>query len=322
VALSTALPRQASRFGDDGWVLEDLRLVARDDVFSTTDARAMGVGSAALARLTARQEVTHLMRGWYAVGPPPDARVLHRLRTAALVRQYEGRAVASHHSALLLDDLPLYRADLSRVHLCRVADRHTRRTATFSMHPALGDRPAESPSAARSLSVPTAVAVVQAGMVNHPMTALVAADAALHRGLTSASDLAEALGSLSRQPGLAGVRAILNHADGRHESPGETCLAHVLRLLAFDAIPQVWVEDAPERWRVDFLLKDAPVVVEFDGLQKYASGAEALVREKLREDRLRALGYEVVRITWADLAHPERIRRLLEAAVRRAHRAA
>jgi len=48
-------------------------------------------------------------------------------------------------------------------------------------------------------------------------------------------------------------------------------------------------------------------VVEFDGAVKYAGadGRAALVAEKLREDRLRALGYEVVRIVWSDLARPD-----------------
>lgn len=65
--------------------------------------------------------------------------------------------------------------------------------------------------------------------------------------------------------------------------------------------------------RVDFLFRAARVVVEFDGAVKYAGadGRDALVREKRREDALRALGYRVVRLTWADLRRPERVRALL-----------
>jgi len=36
-----------------------------------------------------------------------------------------------------------------------------------------------------------------------------------------------------------------------------------------------------------------------------AAAAEVLWQEKRREDRLRALGLEVVRIVWADLYRPE-----------------
>lgn len=69
---------------------------------------------------------------------------------------------------------------------------------------------------------------------------------------------------------------------------------------------------------MDFLLEDR-VVVEFDGMLKYENPAD-LAAEKLREDRLRALGYEVVRLTWADLADAEVVRAKVEAARERARR--
>ena len=70
--------------------------------------------------------------------------------------------------------------------------------------------------------------------------------------------------------------------------------------------------------RVDFLLGEK-VIVEFDGLMKYAdaAGREALAAEKQREDLLRSLGYEVVRLTWADLARPKRVEALIRSAMRR-----
>ena len=43
--------------------------------------------------------------------------------------------------------------------------------------------------------------------------------------------------------------------------------------------------------------------MKYDG----ADGRAALVAEKRREDALRALGYVVVRVTWADLASPARV---------------
>ncbi|WP_204912841.1 hypothetical protein [Microlunatus spumicola] len=42
-------------------------------------------------------------------------------------------------------------------------------------------------------------------------------------------------------------------------------------------------------------------------------------REKVREDLLRDLGWQVVRWTWADLEHPEVIVERLLRAFRRAH---
>ena len=59
--------------------------------------------------------------------------------------------------------------------------------------------------------------------------------------------------------------------------------------------------------------------MEFDGLVKYADagGRTALAAEKHREDRLRSMGYQVVRLTWADLARPQRVEALIRTAMRR-----
>ena len=85
----------------------------------------------------------------------------------------------------------------------------------------------------------------------------------------------------------------------------------VLDGLGVEAEQQVVIRDHDGRFvaRVDFLLPALRVVVEFDGAVKYegADGRNALIREKRREDALRALGYRVVRLTWSDLRRPERV---------------
>jgi very-short-patch-repair endonuclease len=73
--------------------------------------------------------------------------------------------------------------------------------------------------------------------------------------------------------------------------------------------------------RVDFLVGDR-VVVEFDGRVKYGmDGRRAeddLWAEKRREDELRALGYIVVRIVWAQLERPDLVAQRVLAALRQA----
>jgi very-short-patch-repair endonuclease len=98
-------------------------------------------------------------------------------------------------------------------------------------------------------------------------------------------------------------------------------------LLGIAATPQVAITRANAV--VDFLLDEAPVVIEFDGRVKYGREADepdpfgrrrsreqVVWEEKRREDRLRELGYEVVRVTWSDLDSPRelatRIRRAIE----------
>lgn len=141
-------------------------------------------------------------------------------------------------------------------------------------------------------------------------TALIAADAAVGRGLVTPRQLEVAAADLPMGTrGAAAIRRALADADGRHESPGETRLARVCRELGYELEPQVWIGP----WRVDFLLAGTKVVVEFDGKVKYRT-REDLLTEKRREDDLRRRGYIPVRIMWADLARPERVRELIEAA--------
>ena len=208
----------------------------------------------------------------------------------------------------MLAGLPLLDIDLTRVHLTRVEDRQSRRQPAFTVHPALG--------VALTKKQRLAVAIVQSGAANRPVSALAAADAALSRRLLSPADLAHACALMQRHPRTGTTRAALAHADGRHESPGETRLAQVLRHLGVAATPQVVLRRDGTHYRVDFLLDDAPVVIEFDGKVKYES-RDDLFSEKRREDALRSWGYEVVRVTWADLSHPERVAGLIEAARRR-----
>jgi len=71
--------------------------------------------------------------------------------------------------------------------------------------------------------------------------------------------------------------------------------------------------------RVDFLFRAQRTIVEFDGLVKYgaADGRQALVNEKRREDALRSLGYQVVRLTWRDLYDPGQVDRQIREAFAR-----
>ena len=78
---------------------------------------------------------------------------------------------------------------------------------------------------------------------------------------------------------------------------------------------QVWLGSADDRiGRVDHYWREHRTVAEADGAVKYAAGT-GLFEEKLREDRLRDAGFEVVRYTWDEaLRFPE----LLAARIRRA----
>lgn len=294
-------------------------------IFSTADAVSAGLTWRDLARLVKDDRVVALTRGWYALstapllreGDSPAERRRHRhaLTTRALLRSYDGVAVASHHSGLVLRSLPVYRSDLSRVHLTRTHDTLSRRRPGLTLHEQVIG------AGSRDGLIDPAVACIQAGITNGAMAGLVAADALLHRGLATEDDLTAAMG-LFRGPGTAGVRRILQHVDARSESPGETRLRHAMTLMGLRAIPQFRIEDGSFLAFVDLLLEAERVCVEFDGFVKYGrtvaspgdpSPGEVVFAEKVREDHIRALGYGFVRVVWNELDDLPLLRRRLEA---------
>jgi len=294
------------------------------DVIDAATLRERGLTSHDVEALCGAGRLHRLARGWFATREPTGEVDRHLPTLRALLHHFEGRAAASHHSRLLASGIPVWRADLSVVHLTRTADRGAGSRAGYRLHPLLGGLTVSDTG--RGPAVPLTAAVVQTGIVNGPMDALIAADAALHLGLADRSALDDALRLFEGRTGIAPVRAALAHADGRHESPGETRLAGVLRDLGIAATPQVRVDTRLGPKRVDFRLHDHPVVLEFDGAVKYRPradlGTDPLFEEKLREDAIRDEQHEVVRVVWRHLSDPGGIHRRVDDAVARTRRRA
>ncbi|MDQ0662051.1 hypothetical protein QFZ35_000549 [Arthrobacter ulcerisalmonis] len=111
------------------------------------------------------------------------------------------------------------------------------------------------------------------------------------------------------------------------ESVGESYSRAVFELLGFEqpALQHAFADREGFIGRSDFWWPAQGVVGEFDGKSKYVQAAlrggitaeEAVYREKIREDRIRALGHGFVRWRWVDLQNPDRLRtKLLAAGVR------
>ena len=148
-----------------------------------------------------------------------------------------------------------------------------------------------------------ALAVVQSADLSL-RAGLVGADAGLRTGALELRDL-------RRLAASGPARQVAALASPLSESPGESWTRLVLAGIGVEAEQQVEIHDHAGRFvaRVDFLVAAERLVIEFDGAVKYAGadGRDALVHEKRREDALRALGYRVVRLTWADLHDPARL---------------
>jgi hypothetical protein len=316
---------------------------AVNGVVSASEADAVGIGSSCRRRLCRDGTIKRLVRGWYAVPLADGTRpwtvgegwerteCIHRLTTIALTRSFEGRAAASHYSSLSVRSIPTWPATLDVVQLTRLNDDHSRHRTGAVLHPRTTGATAVTDDGV--LTVPVAEAVVGTALLGFGhrdpgilgLSALIAADHALRTGACSEIELARELRRRSGHPGVVVARAFLQHRDARHETPGETRTAHVLRQLGHAFTPQVEVVCHGRSRVLDFLLDDHPVAVEFDGMVKYkGTGQEASVivhQEKLRESEVRqAIECEFVRVTWPGLDRPRLLGQEIDAAIERAER--
>jgi very-short-patch-repair endonuclease len=286
-----------------------------DGVFTTADARAVGLSPFDLVRMCRHGRLVHLARGIYAApaAEPLSAERAHRRLAAGVCRLYPD-AVLTHHSAAIVHGLPVFDLEerLGRVLLARPVSMER-----LAEHWIIRPRPAWLGSSTGP-GLPTsdvASTLVMHALEHGTMAGVVALDRALHQGSVQLSEVETVAGHVAGWPRSHRVRTMVAYADGRSESVGESRLRVDLSVGGIELEPQVVIRDDNGRFvaRVDLAVRGSKVVIEFDGAVKYADGGrEALMAEKRREDTLRRLGYIVVRFTWADLYRPG----LLVAAVR------
>lgn len=237
----------------------------------------------------------------------------HLLAARAALAAASSGLVLSHESAAIAWDFHLWRGAPELVHL--TTDRPTggRRDRMRHVHAHRLD--AEDVTERHGLPTTTAARTIADLACALPFDeAVCVGDSALRSQAVAPELLAAALARCGRRRGTAKARRVLSLLDGRSESVGES--RSRVYFDRFDVpAPDLQVEIVVDgkTYRVDFLWDG--IVGEFDGLSKYAGdqGGDAVVREKLREDALRAAGYVVIRWTWPDLADGRLARRVLVA---------
>lgn len=294
------------------------------DLFTTARLREVGVDESEQRRLVRAGELIRVRHGVYRPGGHLDPEAERLMSVRGTVPLLDGRAVVSHASAAVLHALPVPRSTLKRVCVTRPGASRGYQTKALRVRgcPVSDDEIVEvdglrvtSPARtavdlARELAFPWAVGVV---------------DAALRSGVRK-DVLRDHVVAGARWPGNSRARAAVEFADGRSESVGES---RSRVLFAQAGLPPTALQYGVA-WngtfvgRADFAWEDRGVLGEFDGLAKYGrlrhpdeTVADAVVREKVREDRLRDAGYLVVRWTDAEQDAPSmllrRVRAVLDA---------
>lgn len=302
----------------------------RVDILLTAALSARGYNSSDLARLCRRQELEQLRRGAYTLprGADRSPEQQHRDLVLATAAQLRDGAVISHGSAAVLHGLPVWADALSAVSITRSRNYGAKRRAMVTVHAATL-RP-EDVTTLSGVRVTSLARTVHDLSRSRPFPqAVAAADKALQLGI-STDDLRHTLIALERWPGARQARRVAEFADGRSESVGES-LSRVQ--LQADGLPKpaLQYEVRSPRGelvgRSDFGWEEQRTLGEFDGRIKYGRllkpgqpVEDVLFAEKVREDALRDLGWQVVRWTWADIDRPGVLRERLERAFARGRR--
>ena len=276
------------------------------------------------SRRTGRWVTVH--RGTYCAADAVAAlryEQLHRLRAWAIASR-SPHLVVSHISAAAVWELPIWGVSLERVHLTRIARGGGRVSPGRVVHAVPLD-PSEITDGAHTRVTTVPRTLVDIACSTPFATTVIASDAALRRGLLGADDLTHALARTRHRRGAAAARRALAFADRRSESAGESRTRLILSAQGLpEPVLQIRIYDRAGNLvgRVDLGYPELGVLIEFDGMVKYRkplrSGQqpeEVVIAEKRREDRLRSLGYTVVRFVWSDLADPAAMAATVSAAL-------
>ncbi len=270
-----------------------------DGIFTTAQARLIGISDEHLAGLRARKEVRSLARSVYALPTvvPEDPLALHELRTRAALLVYPDAWPCSA-SALALSGVATWGTNLGLADIVRPVRREvlTALCRIRPPHPRL--RPADSDEGR------IAGAVVQTALDHGHLAGIVSADSASHEGRTTEEEIRSVASAVKGWARAGRVRTMLAFMDGRAESIGESRLRVLVTVGGLRLVPQFGILDNGRIVaRVDFLVDGTNLCLEFDGRVKYAQDPESLWREK-REDRIRRLGFRVERVIWSQLERP------------------
>ncbi len=297
------------------WSADDPRL---SRIWLRKELIASGFNDRSIATMVAAGELHRVRYGSYVNGDAwrrASETQRHSILVRAVVRRANADVVVSHTSAANEWEVALWDRPHDVVHLTRTDQAAGRREAGVLQH--LGELRDGDVVVRHGIAVtsPTRTALDCACVLDVEHALVIICDL-LHRRLTTLEELQAMEKLMSQWPGSLGVRLVLGLADPGCESVGERRFLHLAwkqGLPRPEAQHEV-TDEVGQRYRLDFAWPEHRVWLEFDGRVKYErflkegeSVTDAVLREKRREEEIaRLTGWRCIRITWADLEHPER----------------
>lgn len=235
-------------------------------------------------------------------------------------------AVLSFDSAMYAHTGISWGLDLSRVHVTRLDGRHPRREAGVVSH--IGRTTEDDVVWIDGLPVMNpSRTVIEVASSHSVEVAMVHSSLALNAGLVEIDDLYAGLTDMKHWPGMNKARLAVEYAEPKCESVGEVrSMYHFRRHHVPLPEPQVVIFDDAGRFvaRVDFDWAAYRHVGEFDGHGKYGTDADAaaraVIKEKWREDGIRATARGASRWGWVHLSRPSELAARIQHDLDRSHR--
>jgi len=239
----------------------------------------------------------------------------HVLLGSAAMARLNGVAL-SHVTAALTHGMEVWGLDLTLVHVTRT-DGGSGRTEAGVKHHECFSTDADLIEVDGLVVVAPARAALETALLGGVEKGLVTVDSGLRKCLFTLDDLDHHAQLMSHWPGALPLQLVRRLANPQSGSVAESRCLHLFWSLALPApVSQFPVYDATGAFigRVDFAWPEQRLIVEFDGAIKYdgllrpgETANQVVIREKRREDRLRAAGWTVIRLCWADLANPHKV---------------
>jgi hypothetical protein len=249
----------------------------------------------------------------------------YQLRCQAVTLSHGPDVALSHASGAAVTGLRIWGADLSKVHVTRLDNLAGKQSKDIVYH--RGDWvPDDIHQVGEMLVLSPARCALGTAALNSVESGLVTLDSAYDLGFASEAEMHREYVAMSGWPNTGRLQITLRLAQPGSESVGESRNRYLFwsqhlpkPVLQFE----VYAHDGVLVGITDFAWPDHGLLGEFDGRVKYGrflrsgeSIADAIYREKLREDLLRELtGWSMIRFIWADLDRPAvsaaRVRRML-----------
>ena len=292
-------------------------------LISTAELNALGIHANEVRSLLANGKLVRIRHGAYSYQPAAGIDAHLQLLRATLPYVDPGNVV-SHATAAVLHGIPVPASELDRIWMTRRTPGHGDHGVTLVAR-ATPITDVDVTTIDGMATTTLARTAMDLARTLQPAWGLAAADAALRAG----AQREELFGCLGRHPRLHGVkkaRASARMADALAESPAES-ISRLNMMRAGLPMPELQVEhfDANGEFvaRTDFFWPEFGLVGEVDGMGKYGAllrpgekPEDVIRREKVRDERLRRLGYWSVHWGWATANDAQALATLLLPAMR------